>query len=401
MSCRKSVSTRVTVCTGPEVDRRLHVLALEPQPVRVVVVPALEPVGQGRFFAVVILGTGRPGQRDRSQARQVRGQALRRGIGGSRRSTRRARCRAPRVGGCPPAGTVRRRSPAAPPARAAPRAGRPRPRRTRPAPPAPIILACSSSANCSGRRAVWTRWSSSASFATASSAWSKKRAIGLHPGGRQVAVLRGPGVAVDRELLAGGLEGVVHRVDVPADVRRGVAVEALQEVSHHRVDVDIRVPEQLGDEIPAQFGELAVQLAQPLLEHRRDAVPDEELDVRLQHAQVRKRADQVAELDHVVPEQDVVRELAPVLDVPDERGAPGILRDRPAPIALDAAEHDVHVRQRLAGAWAPSGSTGTPGSRCAWSGNSSATRLTNASSEPDGDPSALSMARQASHSQGT
>ena len=136
----------------------------------------------------------------------------------------------------------------------------------------------------------------------------------------------------------------MHQLDILADRTGRGAVVTVQEVVHRPVHIAVRVPDELGQQVGPQFGELAADFPVALGEHALGAVLDKELHVGLQDPQVRERADQIPELRHVVPNEDVVAQFGPVFDILPESPGVGIGGQGTAAIALDVAQHDVHVR---------------------------------------------------------
>ena len=108
--------------------------------------------------------------------------------------------------------------------------------------------------------------------------------------------------------------------DVFADVLARGAVVGLGELVNRALCVIRCVPQELCEDIRAQLGEFAA-LAEVvcLLVDARDAVGDEEVDVRLEDAEVRERHDAVRVVDDIVPDVQAVADFRPVADVIDKR----------------------------------------------------------------------------------
>ena len=141
-------------------------------------------------------------------------------------------------------------------------------------------------------------------------------------------------------MLVGLYQGLQF-VEIPPDRLGSGAVIALEKVVVQRLDVLIRIPQQLGQNPGPQLGELGVRrLVRPLLEQAHDAVIAKELCVPLQTLKIGMRAEIVPKIRRVIPHVQLVGNGRPALDVLDELLilGEGARVQRHGEIALDGAQ---------------------------------------------------------------
>ena len=101
---------------------------------------------------------------------------------------------------------------------------------------------------------------------------------------------------------------VVNVVDVFSYMRSRGAVECIEEFLDRQFLVVIWIPEQLGVNIGAERGQLAVfEAGSILLEDTGHIVIDEYLQVMLAMKQVRVRQQEIREIRRVVPDPETIR----------------------------------------------------------------------------------------------
>ena len=163
----------------------------------------------------------------------------------------------------------------------------------------------------------------------------------------QHPVLVADGAVVDPKFLARSQQRALHHLEILVNPAVGSAVVVAQERPRQGIGVSIRIPHQFAEQIGPKLREVAAADAVHLREVHSRVVAGEELDVGLENVEVGERADDVVEVDAIVPDEDVVRDGAPSLQGTDEPLPRGIVRQRHLAFAVDVAEHDVDVRQRF------------------------------------------------------
>ena len=192
------------------------------------------------------------------------------------------------------------------------------------------------------------------------------------------------------------LRRVVEMIQVGQQVRPGRPIVAFGKLANQQLGVASRVPHQVGQQPGRQTHEVAHRTAGvALLEQPDDVMIDEEADVGGQDPQVGMRQNIVGEIGHVVPDEQVRGDAAPVLRCRGEtsRSASPPTAGRTSTRSSTAARRRSSAAGRSSAACA---CTGRPASRRARRGTrfsiASATAFTNRSSGPDGLPSSASTA---------
>lgn len=150
-----------------------------------------------------------------------------------------------------------------------------------------------------------------------------------------------------------GVRGkLIFEVEKVEDVGGGWAVVALAEVVADLEWVLGGVPEELGGEVLAEFGEFAAGGLVVGLDHDAvDAVGGVEFEVFGEAGEVLVGGEVVAEVGRVVPDEDAACEFAPLVDPEGELGAEGGLFEA-AEVVADVAEADDDVGAGLGeGGW--------------------------------------------------
>ena len=137
---------------------------------------------------------------------------------------------------------------------------------------------------------------------------------------------------------------VVHVVDVFADVRRGWPVVGVREFTDAFLDIEVAVPQQLGDEIRAQVLKFAaLREGVALFEQAADAPLLVEFHVLLERPQVREGLRAVREIDRIVPNGQIWRDFRPVFDILHEGAVEFAFVQPVREAAFDGAEPHDHV----------------------------------------------------------
>ncbi len=99
---------------------------------------------------------------------------------------------------------------------------------------------------------------------------------------------------------------VVNQINVLADVRRSRAIVGIGEFNDAAFDIEVLVPQQLREQIRTQVLKFtAAREGIALLVHTSNAMADIQLQIRLQHPQVRKRLCAVRKVDGIVPNKQL------------------------------------------------------------------------------------------------
>ncbi|OQA64494.1 MAG: hypothetical protein BWY37_02054 [Firmicutes bacterium ADurb.Bin262] len=149
-------------------------------------------------------------------------------------------------------------------------------------------------------------------------------------------------------------------VDVFPDVLPAGAVVGLEETVHHRVVVEVGVPQQFAQHVGAQFGEFAVGGSRHIvafLINAPDVVFGKKPDIFLDDAEIGERAQEVAVVGGVIPDINPAADIFPAVEVGAKGGVVGASRvvERMREAAFDGtqADDDVVARdnvfRRLAG----------------------------------------------------
>ena len=175
--------------------------------------------------------------------------------------------------------------------------------------------------------------------------------IGAAAVGVEHAVLVGYGRIVDPQVLAACEQCALEFLLILIDIWRSLAVVAIHKCVHERVAVEVGVPHEFAHHIGAHLGEIAAARTCYLREVHSHVVLLEKLDILLDNREVRERGEVVVEIDAVVPHEDVVRNLSPTFEGVHKVASRGIVGEGHLALAVDVAEHDIHVRQWLDMLW--------------------------------------------------
>ena len=136
----------------------------------------------------------------------------------------------------------------------------------------------------------------------------------------------------------------MHLIIILCDERRAIRpIVGVKKTLAQTIHIEVGVPHQMGQQIGTPLVALGNILVGTLLEHHRDMMVSEILQVRLKNLEIWERVEVVAELHHIIPQEDVVGEGGPSIHIMLKRVLAGFGGDGICALALDGAEHDVHI----------------------------------------------------------
>ena len=152
---------------------------------------------------------------------------------------------------------------------------------------------------------------------------------------------------INPQIDAAGQQSTLHDLLILIQIRSRCPVITIHKTAHQRIGILIRIPHQFPDHISTHFREVCSFRTVHLRKMHRCVILLEQLDILLQDMEIRKARYHVVEVNAIIPHENIIGDSRPAFERLYKLTARGIIGQRYFPLAVDIAQHDVYIRQRL------------------------------------------------------